>query len=255
VKILVTNDDGVDAPGIRVLAGSLARAGHDVLVVAPTDDRSGSGAAIGRLYRDRPNPVVPHTWEDFPDLRVLSIDAPPATAVLAACLGAFGDAPDIVAAGINPGANTGHLVIHSGTVGAALTAAGLDVPALAVSMRWTTDADYHWETAAACAVAAVPWVAEPDVAPRVVNINVPNLPIDELLGVQETELAPHGEVWVASADASSGDLKLDVKGRADAAPGTDVAAVASGYVSVTPLRSVVRAETKGAGDAVSSALS
>jgi broad specificity polyphosphatase/5'/3'-nucleotidase SurE len=61
-------------------------------------------------------------------------------------------------------------------------------------------------------------------------------------------------VWVASADASSGDLKLDVKGRADAAPGTDVAAVASGYVSVTPLRSVVRASSTGAADAISAAL-
>ena len=157
-----------------------------------------------------------------------SIDAPPATAVLAACLGAFGDIPDVVVAGINPGANTGHLVIHSGTVGAALTAAGLDVPAIAVSMRWSTTNEYHWETAATFAVAAVDWVVQPDAAPRVVNINVPNLPLAEILGVQETELAPHGEVWVASADASSGDLELNVKGRADAAPGTDVAAVAVG---------------------------
>ena len=254
MNILVTNDDGVDAPGIRVLAAALAAAGHDVLVVAPADDRSGSGAAIGKLYRDRPHPVVPHTWDDHPDIRVFSIDAPPGTAVLAACLGAFGAVPDLVAAGINPGANTGHLVIHSGTVGAALTAAGLDVPALAVSMRWSTTNEYHWETAAAFAVAAVEWAAKPDTVPRVVNINVPNAPIGEVLGVQETELAPHGEVWVASADASSGDLKLDVKGRADAAPGTDVAAVASGYVSVTPLRSVVRAEATGAAEAVSAAL-
>jgi 5'-nucleotidase len=255
VNVLVTNDDGVDAPGIRVLAGALAAAGHEVLVVAPADDRSGSGAAIGKLYRDRPHPVVPHTWDDYPDIRVLAIDSPPGTAVLAACLGAFGEIPDLVAAGINPGANTGHLVIHSGTVGAALTAAGFDVPAIAVSMRWSTENDYHWETAAAFAVAAVDWVAKPDAAPRVVNINVPNVPISEIVGVQETELAPHGEVWVASADASSGDLKLDVKGRADAAPGTDVAAVASGYVSVTPLRSVVRAEATGAAEAVSAALS
>jgi len=255
MHILVTNDDGVDAPGIRVLAAALAAAGHDVLVVAPADDRSGSGAAIGKLYRDRPQPVVPHRWEEFPEIRVFAIDAPPGTAVLAACLGAFGDVPDLVAAGINPGANTGHLVIHSGTVGAALTAAGFDVPALAVSMRWSTTDEYHWETAAAFAVAAVDWVATPDAVPRVVNINVPNVPLGEVLGVQETELAPHGEVWVASADASSGDLNLNVKGRADAAPGTDVAAVASGYVSVTPLRSVVRSEATGAATAISAALS
>jgi len=215
----------------------------------------GTGAAaIGKLSRDRPLPVIDHKWADLPDIIVRSIDAPPATAVLSACLGAFGDVPDVVVAGINPGANTGHLVIHSGTVGAALTAAGLDVPAIAVSTRWSTTNEYHWETAAAFAIAAVDWVVRPDAAPRVVNINVPNLPLSEILGVQETELAPHGEVWVASADASSGDLELNVKGRADAAPGTDVAAVSSGYVSVTPLRSVSRASSTGAADAVSAAL-
>ena len=254
MNVLVTNDDGVDAPGIHVLAGALAAAGHDVLVVAPVDDRSGSGAAVGKLYRDRPLPVVDQRWDDFPDIPVKAIDAPPATAVLAACLGAFGDAPDLVVSGINPGANTGHLVIHSGTVGAALTAAGLDVPAIAISTRWSTTNEYHWDTAAGFAVAAVEWAVQPDVVPRVVNINAPNLPIGEILGVLETELAPHGEVWVASADASSGDLELEVKGRADAAPGTDVAAVAAGYVSVTPLRSVVRADVAGAADAVRAVL-
>jgi 5'-nucleotidase len=254
MRVLVTNDDGVDAPGIHVLAGALAAAGHEVLVVAPADDRSGSGAAIGKVYRDRPLPVVDHVWDDLPEIPVKAIDAPPATAVLAAVLGAFGDPPDLVASGINPGANTGHLVIHSGTVGAALTAAGLDVPGIAVSTQWSTTGDYHWEAAAAAAVAAVGWVTEPDVVPRVVNINAPNLPFTDVLGVRETELAPHGEVWIASADASSGNLELDVKGRADAAPGTDVAAVASGYVSVTPLRSVVRAEIAGAADALRAVL-
>ena len=254
MNVFVTNDDGVDAPGLRVLAAALAAAGHDVLVVAPADDRSGSGAAIGKLYRDRPLPVVDHTWDDLPDIVVRSIDAPPATAVRAACLGAFGDVPDIVVAGINPGANTGHLVIHSGTVGAALTAAGLDVPAIAVSTRWSTNNEYHWETAAAFAVAAVDWVVQPDAAPRVVNINVPNLPIAEILGVEETELAPHGEVWVASADVSQGDLKIEITGRADPAPGTDVALVHDGYVSVTPLMSIVRGPARGAAEAITDAL-
>ena len=124
VRILVTNDDGVDAPGIKPLAVALAADGHDVVVVAPTSDRSGSGAAIGKLFGTEPPEIVRHVWPELPGVAVHALDAPPATAVLGAALGAFGDPPDLVASGINPGANTGHLVIHSGTVGAALTAAG-----------------------------------------------------------------------------------------------------------------------------------
>ena len=254
MRILVTNDDGVDAAGLRALASALLAAGHDVLVVAPADDRSGTGAAIGRLW-DGPPPVVRHEWTDLPGLIVHSIDAPPGAAVLATCLGAFGDTPDLIASGINPGANTGHLVLHSGTVGATLTGAGYGVPGIAVSMAWNDESsDYHWETAAAVAVAAVEWAAKPDSVPRVLNINVPNVAFAELKGVRETELAPHGEVWVASANVSEGDLKLEIKGRADAAPGTDVATVRAGYASVTPLMSIVRSPVEGAAEAIVAAL-
>ena len=162
--------------------------------------------------------------------------------MLAACLGAFGEKPELVASGINPGQNTGHLVLHSGTVGAALTAAGLDVPGLAVSLQFSLEGEYLWETAGNFAAAAVDWVAKPDDGtPRVLNINVPNVPVDEVKGVREAELAAHGEVWIASADVSGGDLKLEFKGRGEAAPGTDVAVVRDGYVAVTPLVSVARA--------------
>jgi 5'-nucleotidase len=185
---------------------------------------------------------------------VHAIDAPPATAVFAACLGAFGDLPDLVASGINPGANTGHLVLHSGTVGATLTAAGYGIPGLAVSIDWSQTQEYEWTTAARVAAAAVEWVAKPDGDPRVLNINVPNRPFGEVLGIREAELAPAGEVWVASADVSSGGLKIEIKGRADPAPGTDVALVHEGYVSLTPLMSIVRAPATGAAQAVADSL-
>ena len=254
MRILVTNDDGVESPGLQALATALVNDGHDVVVVAPADDRSGAGASIGRLW-DGPPPVGRHEWPELPGLPVHSIDAPPGAAVLAACLGAFGDPPDLVVSGINPGANTGHLVLHSGTVGATLTGAGYGVPGIAVSMAWSEQpAAYHWETAAQVAVAAVEWAVMPDGAPRVLNINVPNLEAGDLKGVQEAELAPHGEVWIASANVSEGDLKLEVKGRADAAPGTDVALVRDGYVSVTPLMSIVRSPVTGAATAVAVAL-
>jgi 5'-nucleotidase len=254
MRILVTNDDGVDSPGIHALAGALVADGHDVLVVAPTDDRSGAGASIGRMIGTGPPPVERRIWNELPDLPVHALDAPPAMAIFAACLGAFGDLPDVIASGINPGANTGHLVLHSGTVGATLTGAGYGIPGIAVSIDWSVEKEYHWDVAARVAAAAVEWVAKPDGDARVLNVNVPNLPFDELRGVQEAELAPAGEVWVASADVSQGDLKIEITGRADPAPGTDVALVVAGYVSVTPLMSIVRSPARGAATAITEAL-
>jgi 5'-nucleotidase len=254
MRILVTNDDGVDSPGIHALAATLVADGHDVFVVAPSDDRSGAGASIGRMMGVGPPPVEQHVWEELPDLSVCAIDAPPAMAVFAACLGAFGDLPDVICSGINPGANTGHLVLHSGTVGATLTGAGYGVPGVAVSIDWSIEGKYHWDVAARMAASAVEWAAKPEGEARVLNVNVPNLPLDELKGVVEAELAPAGEVWVASADVSQGDLKIEITGRADPAPGTDVALVRDGYVSVTPLMSIVRGPARGAADAIVEAL-
>jgi 5'-nucleotidase len=254
MRILVTNDDGVDSPGIHALAAAMVADGHDVFVAAPTDDRSGAGASIGRMMSGGPPPVIRTVWDELPDLPVHAIDAPPAMAVFATCLGAFGDLPDLIASGINPGANTGHLVLHSGTVGAALTGAGYGIPAVAVSIDWSVENQYHWDVAARMAAAAAEWAAKPDGDARVLNLNVPNLPLQEIQGVREAEPAPAGEVWVASADVSQGDLKIEITGRADPAPGTDVALVHDGWVSVTPLMSIVRGQARGAAAAMVEAL-
>jgi 5'-nucleotidase len=255
VRILVTNDDGVESPGIVALADALARAGHDVVVVAPTSDRSGSSAAIGPIHRSGPIPFREHTWEEPAGVRVLAIDAPPATAVYAACLGGFGAVPDLVASGVNPGANTGHLVLHSGTVGAALTAAGLGVPGLAVSVQWSEAADYRWSTAATFAAAAVDWVVDPVGGPRVLNLNVPNLPLGEVKAVREARLAPYGTVWTASAATEHGDLLLEFKGNdVEPDPDTDLALVRAGYAAVSPLLGMERAPLAGAADAITAAL-
>ena len=221
VRILVTNDDGIASPGIYALALALHHDGHDVTVFAPTTDRSGAGAGIGKLYGERPPPVVRADWPELPGVPVHALDAPPATAVLAACLGAFGEPPDLVASGINPGQNTGHLVLHSGTVGAALTAAGLGVPGLAVSLQFSFEDEYQLGDRRPLRRRGgrLGRRRGADGAPRVLNLNVPNVPVDDVKGVREAELAAHGEVWVASADVSGGDLKLEFAGSGEPTPG------------------------------------
>ena len=253
--MLVTNDDGVDAPGIIALATALVGAGHEVVVVAPAGDCSGQSAAIGPLDRDRPIPLATIEWSALPGVAVHAIAAPPATAVYAACLGRFGEPFDVVASGINPGANTGHLVLHSGTVGAALTAGGLGVPAMAVSIVHATDAQYEWATAGILAAAALPWVVQPDGGPRVLNLNVPNQPLTAIRGVRDARLAPYGTVWTVDASSLEGHVQLDFRGNdIPPEPGTDRALLLDGYASVTPLQVLERADLHGAAGAMTAAL-
>jgi 5'/3'-nucleotidase len=252
VRVLITNDDGVEAPGLHALAQSIHRAGHEVLVVAPSGERSGSGAAIGRLHRAGPLACTEVEWADLPGVPVYAIDAPPAATVYAGLLGAFGPRPDAVASGINPGANTGHLVLHSGTVGAALTAAAVGVPAIAVSIAWGEQ--HEWATAAAFAPAALEWVVAGTEAPvRVCNLNAPNLPLGEVRGVRETLLAPFDEHW--KTEARPGEVVLEYVGRDhEPAPGCDREAVSDGFLSVTVLAGIVPTESgRGAAEFIADA--
>src|SRR5665811_223086 len=110
-RILVTNDDGIDSPGLKKLASRLAR-DFEVVVVAPADDMSGTGTALGRFDPKAGVELTQTTVDGISE--AYTVDGPPGLAVLAASLGAFGDPPDLVVSGINAGLNTGHSIIHSG---------------------------------------------------------------------------------------------------------------------------------------------
>jgi 5'-nucleotidase len=267
VRLLVTNDDGVDAPGLHALARALLAAGHDLVVAAPLDDRSGSGAAIGRLHVDDHIDVERREIAGLEGVDVVGVDGPPALCVLAARLGGFGDPPELVVSGINPGCNTGRAVLHSGTVGAALTAANFGVSAVAVSIDASTglaheaeaagraDGDEpimivdppapHWETAAALAVEAVEWLA--GAAPRsVVNLNVPDLPLDEVKGVRWAELAALGTVRSAVVESSDGRLQMELRASGvDVPADSDTGLVQAGYAAVTVINGVTATEPVG----------
>jgi 5'-nucleotidase len=197
VRILVTNDDGIDGVGLHRLAERLGD-DHDVVVAAPDREYSGASAAIGTIHLIEPEvhrvelPGVTEAW---------SVTGPPALCVLFARLGVFGGAFDLVVSGINPGANSGRAIYHSGTVGAALTARGGGVSGIAISQAvagfgvegqgWDEMlAGQRWDTACEVAAAVVDAFAgsPPDEA-VVINVNVPNLPLDELKGWRRADVA------------------------------------------------------------------
>jgi len=153
-RVLVTNDDGVDSPGIRALAGVAADAGLDVVVAAPSWDSSGASASLTAVQDDGRVVVEERRYDELPNVPVVAVEGAPAFISRAGLRGAFGDPPDVVLSGINVGANTGGAVLHSGTVGAVLTAAGSGCRGLAVSLD--IGGPLHWETAAAFAAPTWP---------------------------------------------------------------------------------------------------
>jgi 5'-nucleotidase len=252
VRLLLTNDDGIEAPGLHALVRAMVDAGHDVVVAAPIGDRSGSGAAIGNIQPEGDIRAEPYELPDLPGLTAFGVDGPPALAVMAGRLGAFGPVADLVVAGINPGNNTGRATLHSGTVGAALTASNFGCSAVAVSIGWS-DAP-HWATAGAYAVAAVDWVAT---APpkTVVNLNLPDRPLHEVRGARWAELAPFGTVRVHVGEPVQGRLQVELRetGRV-LPPNTDTALVEEGFAAVTLLTGIRAATPEPVADAIAKAV-
>jgi 5'-nucleotidase len=240
-RILITNDDGVDAEGLHHLAAAVLAAGHDVVVAAPSYDASGSGASIGNLRPDHQIPCTPVELPG-PNLRHVpawSVDGPPALCVLAAALGGFGERPDLVVSGVNPGLNTGRVVLYSGTVGACLSAQNLGIRGLAVSLQATDP--WRFDTAAAVAVEVLPLL---EGAPErtVLNLNVPGVDRSEVRGVRWCRLASFGEVRAASAEVAEGALQMRVTAVDEEIPAdSDSGSVRDGWAALTTIVGVVEA--------------
>lgn len=196
MRLLLTNDDGIDSIGLHVLAEAMKPLG-EVVIVAPDREYSGAGAAIGALWLNRPEVHRGHV-EGFET--VWAVSGPPALCVFFARLGAFGPPPDLVVSGINPGANVGRSVYHSGTIGAALTARNGGISGVAVSQSvegfgaegqaWEEAiANQKWETAAAVAAEAVAaMIEQPPTEASVLNINVPDCDLADLGPVRWTSV-------------------------------------------------------------------
>ncbi len=230
MQVLVSNDDGVDAPGIHVLAEHLAACGN-VTVVAPDRDRSG---ASNSLTLDQPIRVH-DMGEGF-----YRVAGTPTDCVHVALSGLLEFEPDIVVSGINNASNLGDDVIYSGTVSAAMEGRFLGLPAIAVSLVTEQHTGRHFDTAARAALALIRHlVDDPLPVDTILNVNVPDCPWDELRGFEVTRLGkrhrsapcipqtdPRGRrIWWIGA---AGDVDDD-------SPGTDFDAVSRGFVSVTPI--------------------
>lgn len=227
-RLLLTNDDGLQSPGLRDLARALA-ARHDVVVAAPASDVSGAGTSIGALEAG----AAPLRRDDFDGIEAYAVEGPPGLAVMAAALGAFGGKPDVVVSGPNAGLNTGTSIIHSGTVGAALTGHTFGSRAVAFSLapgdRW------YWETATAIAGDVVAWVVgQPELT--VLNVNVPAVPPGRVRGARWAKIDEFGHFNVASLEEEGTVLDLGVRDRTTGTdPECDTALCLEGYVTLTLL--------------------
>jgi 5'-nucleotidase len=231
MHVLVSNDDGVDAPGIHALARSLTAVG-EVTVVAPDRDRSG---ASNSLTLDQPIRV---TRLDNGFYRVAGT---PTDCVHLALAGLLEYEPNIVVSGINNSANLGDDVLYSGTVAAAMEGRFLGLPAIAVSLASRDHKAENFQSAARAALAIVQkLLVDPLPADTILNVNVPDRPWEEILGFEVTRLGHRhrSEKCIAETDPRGRPIWwIGPPGpEQDAGTGTDFHAVRSGFISITPIQ-------------------
>lgn len=229
LNVLVSNDDGIYAAGIEVLTEYLQRIAH-VHVFAPDRNRSGASNSLTLTAPLRVKKIAENK---------VSIEGTPTDCVHVALTGLLESAPDMVVSGINAGANLGDDVWYSGTVAAAMEGRFLGLPAIAISLA--SDDCQHYETAGQVACVMVDrLMKEPLPAGTILNVNVPDVPYNEIVGYEVTRLGtrhcaeptikqkdPRGHTiyWVGPAGAEQ-----------DAGFGTDFYAVRHKKVSITPIR-------------------
>ena len=237
-RILVTNDDGIDSPGLHALARRAADFG-DVLVAAPATEASGTGAGLMAASDHREVAVERRTIQDINE--AYAVAAHPGLIALIACHDGFGPRPDVVLSGVNRGGNVGRGVLHSGTVGAALTAGINGARALAVSLDVPLDdpGEEHWAAATAVVADVLPRLLDADPG-TTFNLNVPNAPTPGDL--RWATLATYGRVQTSVTSLRGGKIAVrSVIVDGELEPGTDAALLAAGCSTLTPLRSVAAA--------------
>ncbi|MFC0266626.1 5'/3'-nucleotidase SurE [Kushneria aurantia] len=226
-KLLLSNDDGVHAPGLRALYDALEGQAR-LRVIAPDRDRSGASNSLTLAW---PLSLTPM------DNGFYSVDGTPADCVYLGVSDVFDESVDMVISGINHGGNLGDDVLYSGTVAAAMEGRSLGLSAIAMSLV----GQHHFETAGRVAATLLGAVEQLALPPRsLLNVNVPDLPWEEIQGFRVTRQGQRGtgsqphrmtdprgrtRYWIAASGES-----------ADTGSDTDFAAIEAGFVSITPLQ-------------------
>lgn len=231
MKILLSNDDGYLAPGLHALKAAIAPLGA-VVVVAPDRNRSG---ASNSLTLDLPLRAFAYEPDSY------YVNGTPTDCVHLAVSGLFDFEHDMVVSGVNDGANLGDDTLYSGTVAAAVEGRFLGLPALAVSLCVEDGSPHNFAAAARIAARLVTRLLHhPLQGSMILNVNVPDLPDEQLRGVKVTRLGSRhrSKPVVRAKDQRGRDVYwVGMAGDGqDAGPGTDFHAVAAGYVSITPLQ-------------------
>ena len=229
MKILVSNDDGVYAPGLDALVKSMQQLG-DVKVMAPDRNRSG---ASNSLTLD--NPLRVKTLDNG----FISVEGTPTDCVHLALTGYLDEEPDLIVSGINEGSNMGDDVLYSGTVSAAMEGRFLGLPAFAFSL--VTNELYNYTAAAVIAKTLIEHLSShPLPASTLLNVNVPDLPLEAIRGFEITRLGNRhrAEAMIRQEDPRGHEIFWIGKAgpEHDCGPGTDFHAVQNGFVSITPLQ-------------------
>nr|WP_206686572.1 MULTISPECIES: 5'/3'-nucleotidase SurE [Microbacterium] len=231
---MVTNDDGIDAPGLHALARAAVAADHEVIVAAPARQSSGASASIVAAEEDGRIAVERRELTGLDGVPGFAVRGGPGLIALIAAHGAFGEPADVVLSGVNHGANVGRAILHSGTVGAALTGGLNGAWGIAISLDVGMHPEhFHWDAAAEVALSLLPFLVE---RPRgtVINVNVPNTPGSR--GIREAGLAPFGIVQTTLSERGEHHLRLAVEDLPNVPePGTDAAYLADGWVTVSGL--------------------
>lgn len=229
MHILISNDDGIHAPGIRALAQAMASIADKVTVVAPDRNRSG---ASNSLSLNNPIRVKQLAANEF------SVEGTPTDCVHLALTALMTEEPSLVVSGFNHGSNIGDDVIYSGTVAAAMEGRSLGLPAIAFSMA--VHEPKHFSTAQEVAKILVSRLfKEPLPANTILNVNIPDVPISELKGFEVVRLGTRhrAEKSIKMMDPRGNEIYwIGLPGaEQDAGPGTDFYALAQKKVSITPI--------------------